>query len=394
MLYLAHGLERRGHRVVIFTTALDFDKLPEFARHLTYVVRHEHILEPGGELSNFRSIESPATLFVRLLRLRRDLRRLVREHDIDVVNPHNPPANWITSFLGVPTVWSCHNNPISFYANLRAGYTPLWPEKTSWRHRVGEACYELVDFALMRYGMGHIVALSERIARELGSVYRRRSEIITFVPSSEDGTCRTANSQSAKFAALDGGPLVLIQVGQLNEFKRPMFSVDVLDAVRRRIPAVRLVFAGDGAQRADLEREVARRGLDAHTSFAGMCDEETLAELYGGAHVLLFPGLNQPLGIVPFEAVWNSVVPLVVDSSGVAPIMERLGPLTVAAPTVAAFTDRIVSIYERRSDMDTWLARAQRTLAEELSFDGFLDKYEQCFRRCVEQPGAAKDLAK
>ncbi|MBI3321369.1 MAG: hypothetical protein HYZ91_03775, partial [Candidatus Omnitrophica bacterium] len=53
MLYLAQGLQERGHRVVIYTTVVDHTNLPPFSRTLTYHLDDVPILRAGGELANF-----------------------------------------------------------------------------------------------------------------------------------------------------------------------------------------------------------------------------------------------------------------------------------------------------------------------------------------------------
>ena len=383
MLYLAKGLEERGHRVVIYTTAVDDSRLPAFAKTLTYIVDDRPILRQGGELANFTAIDNVAVLGSRLLRLRRGIRRAIRAHQIDLVNPHNPPANWLCSFLGVPVVWSCHNNPMAFYRNLKPGYSALWPSKARLHHQILEAGYEGMDYVLIRYGITAIVSLSGTIARRIQSVYGRDSEVITFALSDEDGIQRGPAAPEDKFERMGRDGVTLLQVGQLAEDKRPRVSLDVLEAVRGRIPNVRLCFVGDGTLRPSLEEEVRRRRLESLVSFLGYKNEQELADIYASAHILLFPGAHQPLGIVPIEAITKSVVPIVAETSGVTEILRRHGLTTVAQPTAEAFAEQVCAVYARRAEVGRWLAQVRRSLEEELNYPRFLDRYEACFGRIV-----------
>ena len=383
MLYLAKGLQARGHQVVIYTTVVDHSKLPAFTRELTYVVEDVPILRPGGELANFTAIENVAVLAARLLRLRQGIARAIRRYRIDIVNPHNPPANWLCSFLPMPVVWSCHNNPMGFYKPLRAGYSSLWPTKGRIHHRWLEAVYEGADYLVIRYGVNAIVSLSPKIAREIRQVYGRDSEAIPFALSDEDGIQAQRTATPQKFERMEHDGLTMVQVGQLAQDKNPRLSLDVLEALRGRIPKVRLSFVGDGPLRPVLEQEVRRRGLEDCVSFLGFQDERELDQVYASAHILLFPGNHQPYGIVPIEAIHKSVVPIVAETSGVTELLVRHGLTTVAKPTATAFAEQVCAVYARGGEVGQWLARLRESLEEELNYEHFLNRYEACFETCL-----------
>ena len=383
MLYLAKGLQERGHEVVIYTTAVDLSKLPPFTRDLRYHVEDVPILRPGGELANFTAIDNVGVLAARLLRLRRGIREAIRRYHIDLVNPHNPPANWLCSFLPVPVVWSCNNHPISFYENLRPGYAPLWSSKRGLHHRAAEAVYEGLDYPLMRYGMTRMVSPSEKIAREIRQVYHRDSEVIPFALADDDGIFVGEERVDGKFARIEEDGLTLLQVGQLTEDKKPRLALDVVERLQARIPRVRLQFVGDGTLRSELEAEVRQRKLEGVVSFLGFKDERELSTIYAAAHILLFPGAHQPCGIVPIEAIWKSVMPIVADTSGVTDILRRHGLTTIAPPTAEAFAAQVCDVYGRRTELEGQLVRLRQSLAQELSYERFLDRYEQCFETCL-----------
>lgn len=87
---------------------------------------------------------------------------------------------------------------------------------------------------------------------------------------------------------LDGGP-VLGFVGGL----RPWHGVEALPAVLERLvpdhPGARLVIAGDGPLRAELERDVRRRGLAGSAVFTGSLGHEEVAPLMREFDVALAP---------------------------------------------------------------------------------------------------------
>lgn len=96
------------------------------------------------------------------------------------------------------------------------------------------------------------------------------------------------------------GEPTLLYAGRLGQEK----NLDLLTAVFRRLRAeglpVRLLLAGDGPARPDLERELAP--LAPHVCFAGRLDRETLKAVYRLSDVLLFPSTTDTFGMVVLEA--------------------------------------------------------------------------------------------
>src|SRR4030095_17156021 len=74
-------------------------------------------------------------------------------------------------------------------------------------------------------------------------------------------------------------------------------------AVRGAVTDAQLVVAGDGDDRARLERMVADRGLGDAITFLGRVDDELLAELYRRAAFFVMPSPREGFGLVHLEAM-------------------------------------------------------------------------------------------
>jgi glycosyltransferase involved in cell wall biosynthesis len=72
-----------------------------------------------------------------------------------------------------------------------------------------------------------------------------------------------------------------------------------------------LVVAGDGPERASLER-ISPRGV----RFTGSCDRDALRRLYHSASALVFPSLYDPWGLVLNEAACAGLAPVASDQAG------------------------------------------------------------------------------
>jgi len=99
---------------------------------------------------------------------------------------------------------------------------------------------------------------------------------------------------------LTGEPVCLM-VARLHEEKGHTFLFEAIPAIREAAGPTTFLLAGDGPHRADLEAEVARRGLERCVRFLGRRSD--VAELYTLADVVVLPSLAESFGFALLEAM-------------------------------------------------------------------------------------------
>lgn len=100
---------------------------------------------------------------------------------------------------------------------------------------------------------------------------------------------------------LVGGPYTdyVLTVGRIESVKR----VDLLVAAMAHVdPPLRLIVAGDGTQRANVEALAARIGVADRIVFLGSVADGTLVELYRDALAVAYPPYDEDFGYVTLEA--------------------------------------------------------------------------------------------
>jgi glycosyltransferase involved in cell wall biosynthesis len=107
-----------------------------------------------------------------------------------------------------------------------------------------------------------------------------------------------------------GGKVLLLSVGRLSTEKRIGVLLDAFALVTRERRDVRLVIAGDGPARRELEHTA-----PAGTSFVGEITGDELAELYASADVFCFPSTTDTFGQVLLEA-GASGLPVIAANAG------------------------------------------------------------------------------
>ncbi len=127
-----------------------------------------------------------------------------------------------------------------------------------------------------------------------------------YLPNFVDTAAALATPR-ASLATPEGAPL-LLALGRLHSDK----AFDVLLAALAELPGVYCWLAGEGPERAALERQAVRLGLGGRLRFLGW--REDTAALMAAADLLVCPSRIEPLGNVVIEA-WARALPVVAAAS-------------------------------------------------------------------------------
>jgi glycosyltransferase involved in cell wall biosynthesis len=107
---------------------------------------------------------------------------------------------------------------------------------------------------------------------------------------------------------------IILFCAKLQPWKRPM---DLLRAfASAAIQNTKLVFAGDGAQRAELEKEASAQKISNNVRFLGFVNQSQLPKLYKSADLMVIPSRYEPFGLVVNEAMLCSCPVIASDRVG------------------------------------------------------------------------------
>lgn len=129
-----------------------------------------------------------------------------------------------------------------------------------------------------------------------------------------------AGARSNGYAPADR---VILFVGRLVYEKGVQVLLEAMPLVLARVPEAKLVAAGTGPMRDELERKAAELGCGGRVSFLGFVDEGTKSRLYREAEICVFPSLYEPFGIVALEAMASRRPLVVSDVGGLADLVEH-----------------------------------------------------------------------
>ncbi len=113
------------------------------------------------------------------------------------------------------------------------------------------------------------------------------------------------------------GPMdpVVLFCGRLAHQKGPDILLEAFPAALNRYGHSKLLFAGDGELRGELERRGRHLGVAHALRFLGYRNGDELVDLFKMCDVVCVPSRNEPFGIVVLEA-WSAGKPVVVTHNG------------------------------------------------------------------------------
>ena len=174
---------------------------------------------------------------------------------------------------------------------------------------------------------------------------------------------------AARIAPGEYGSYVL-SVGRLESVKRPQLLIEAMRSVDR---PVRLVVAGDGTQRQNLEALTARLDVADRVTFLGTVPDEELLRLYAGARAVAYVPYDEDFGYVTLEAfLARKPVVTCTDSGGTLEFVDDDVNGAVCAPfpeAVAAAVNR----YAASAALAAEHGAAGQQRARAVTWDGVID---------------------
>jgi glycosyltransferase involved in cell wall biosynthesis len=263
--------------------------------------------------------------------------------DFDLIHVHTPFVAHVVGVrlarrLGIPVVESYH----TFFEEYFHHYLPYVPR----------AVLRAVARGVSRRqcnAVDAVVAPSPQMAEALRG-YGVRSEI-RVIPTGLD-TNRLKGGDGAGFRARHGiapDRPVALTVGRVAFEKNIGFLLPVLDRVRRSIPDVVFVIAGEGPALATLKRQVSERGLADNVRFVGYLDRSgPLLDCYRSANVFVFASRTETQGLVLLEAMALGLPVVSTAIMGTQSVLEGAGGATVVSEDEVQFASAVEMVLKNR----------------------------------------------
>lgn len=227
-----------------------------------------------------------------------------------------------------------------------------------------------------------IVAVSEAAAEHVRLLTKQPVYIIPNAVMIEDFRPKTPVKPNAK--------KTLLYVGRLEERKGVAHLIAAYKQLRETDKNVRLIIAGDGVQRAELEEMVQYEDIN-DVTFLGYISDAKKKQLMRSVDLFVAPAVfGESFGIVIIEALASGQVLVVGDNEGYRSVMRELGQISLVDPTdVAQFADRMHLLLhdeELRKVYTRWAARYIEQFDYKIVTAQYVTLYEQVLEHSKQSP--------
>jgi rhamnosyl/mannosyltransferase len=229
----------------------------------------------------------------------------------DVVHIHSngllaEVAAWLARRLGRPFVLTLYGTEIWHYAPKRFG-----PDLFTQAYR-GAAYVTFYSQGLMNRAV------------ELGLA--RHQAGVVYPPVAPDFQFHDQRTQQDARARLGLRQRhVLVNVKRLHPLAGQRFLLEALGEVVRTHPDTRLVICGTGPLEGELKDVARAAGVEAHVTFAGLVDNQTIARYDAAADVFVLPSLLEACPTVALEALASGTPVVSSDNPGGVELGEMFG---------------------------------------------------------------------
>jgi glycogen(starch) synthase len=180
-------------------------------------------------------------------------------------------------------------------------------------------------------------------------------------------------------------PPVVLCLGRLVPYKGFDVAVQALARLRGRVPALRVLIAGDGECRADLEQQVADGGLAAVTTFLGWVEPEDVPTVLNRATVVVMPSRREGLPLVGLQAS-AMARPIVATRAGGLPeiVVDGATGLLIDKDDVGGLAEAVASLLEHPADATRMGTAGRERCRTHFSWERCVDAYDTLCTRLTE----------
>ncbi len=246
----------------------------------------------------------------------RRFRKELHNKKFDVVHRMTPMSTNLPSFIA-------KRCPVPFLLGPINGYLP-WPEKVR----------SVMDKEMIR-GERFVISLLKAYKKfpYYKSTYKRSAGILASFPHTINGLSEVLKFKAINFPEVGFDPklftmptarqkkrMTIIIVGRLVPLKLPEVLVQAF-ANSEILRQHKLLFVGDGPERANLEKFVFENKLDECVEFKGQQSRTEVAQLMRESDIFAFPSIHELGGGVVVEAMACGLACVVVDFGGPATLL-------------------------------------------------------------------------
>jgi glycosyltransferase involved in cell wall biosynthesis len=276
------------------------------------------------------------------------------------------------------------------YANEAHALTAAWLARS--HRRVPVVVARRVAFPLSRSPISlaryraaaRILAISQIVRSELlaAGLEARRIEMVPDGVEIPEPMALEGREDARRRWEFRADETVLVSVGALTAEKGHALLIEAFAKLRRELPGCRLLIAGDGPLRAQLERQARDAGLGTAVRFAGFVAD--VDSVYAAGDLFVFPSLQEGAGSSLLRAMAFGLPVLSLARGAVGEIVEDGGNgILVAEASAKALAWAAKGMLGDRELREHLSLAARETVASRYSADRMIDATARIFDQLI-----------
>lgn len=365
---LGQELAHKGHIIHFITYQRPFSLMWEQTRgvHVDLVDRFDHPL--------FTSVGSPYTMALtsKIIKVTKDVHLdLVHSH---YAIPHAMAAYMAREIVGVPYVVTLHGSDVH-----TLGQDPAYQPVVQHTVEHADAVTAVSEF------------LKKKAHEELG-IEREIHVIPNFIDTSKftpiggvrlyvESGC-VGLRKEAEAIELHPEEKILLHASNFREVKRVVELIEIMRIVVDHFPKARLIIAGDGPTRIEVERKIEALDLCNNIHLLGI--KSNMQEIMCSADMLLLNSTLEGMPLVLLEAM-SCGLPVVTTPAGGIPELVRPGKdgMVTKGFEQEEFAQAIIELIEDEAKLKRFGQAGRKRVEESFSAERIVKMYEKVFEDVV-----------
>jgi glycosyltransferase involved in cell wall biosynthesis len=186
-----------------------------------------------------------------------------------------------------------------------------------------------------------VTAVTQRIADRILAYPGVDPQKVHVIPNGVDNEFWGAASSSPAYAR--SSPTI-VTVGRLTRVKGHDVLIRTLARIKEHMPDVKLVIAGDGESRKELEKLARRLGVEQATKFIGYVSKERLRSLLQKATVFALPSRSEGMPLAMLEAMAAGVPTVATNVGGVPEVLTAGSGILVPPNNPVAMAEGVTRV--------------------------------------------------
>ncbi|NHJ13029.1 MAG: N-acetyl-alpha-D-glucosaminyl L-malate synthase BshA [Candidatus Thorarchaeota archaeon] len=366
---LGQHLADRGHIVHFITYQRPFSLMWEQTRgvHVDLVDRFDYPL--------FKAVGPPYTMA-----LTSKMVKIISDSKLDLIHshyaiPHAMAAYMTREITGTPYVVTLHGSDVHSLG-LDPAYQPVVKHTVERANAVTAVSQFLKDQAHEKLGIKREIRVIPNFIDVERFVHLSGTRLIV-----ESGCVGLRSEEEAK--AINPDEKVLLHASNFREVKRVVELVDIMRIVVDHHPNVRLIIAGDGPTRIEVERRIEALDLCDHIHLLGV--KSNMQQIMCSADVFLLNSTLEGMPLVLLEAM-SCKLPVITTPAGGIPELVRPGKdgLVTKGFGQEEFAEAVIEILENDNLRKSYGEAGRRRVMDQFSSKRVVPMYEQVFQEALE----------